>query len=208
WHSGSTPTRVIEHGVMVPGHVRYSGDLERGIVVANGLQARGRRLGCDVFQRARRDVPLDLAGMQSERLDGLREVKHDRLAEFAARYRFFFNPIRYTSLGLAVCEAMMIGMPVVGLATTEMTTAVQNGVSGYVSTDVDWLVARMRDLLADPAQARALGEGARRVARERFAIGRFTAEWNDAFAEVTGVRAMPPSDARQSRPSAAHRNAV
>src|SRR5690606_41876193 len=121
---------------------------------------------------------------------------------------YVLTPSAYTRFDLAMSEAMLIGLPVVGLGTTEMTTAVQNGVSGYVSTDVDWLVARMRDLLADPAQARALGEGARRVARERFAIGRFTAEWNDAFAEVTGVRAMPPSDARQSRPSAAHRNAV
>jgi len=40
--------------------------------------------------------------------------------------RFFFNPIRYTSLGLAVCEAMMVGMPIIGLATTEMATTVQN----------------------------------------------------------------------------------
>lgn len=44
-------------------------------------------------------------------------------APFAARYRFLFNPIRYTSLGLAVIEAMMIGMPVVALGTTDMVSA-------------------------------------------------------------------------------------
>ncbi|HEX5420732.1 MAG TPA: glycosyltransferase family 1 protein, partial [Gammaproteobacteria bacterium] len=45
WDSGRTPTRVVEHGVTVPRGVRYSGELERGIVVVNGLEARGRRLG-------------------------------------------------------------------------------------------------------------------------------------------------------------------
>ena len=73
------------------------------------------------------------------------------------------------------CEAMMLGVPIVGLATTEMVTAIENGVSGYVDTDVRRLIERMRDLLADPAEARRLGEGARRVARERFGIERFAA---------------------------------
>lgn len=186
WDSGQTPTRVVEHGVMVPPEVRYSGELERGLVVVNGLAGRGRRLGADVVARVREQVPLDLVGMGSEKAGGLGEVPHDRLPAFEARYRFFFNPIRYTSLGLAVCEAMMIGMPIVGLATTEMVTAVENGVSGYVHTDVRYLVERMHELLADPAEARRLGEGARRQARERFRIERFVDDWLDVFRLVTG----------------------
>lgn len=186
WDSGQTPTRVVEHGAMVPPEVRYSGELERGLVVVNGLAGRGRRLGADVVARVREQVPLDLVGMGSEQAGGLGEVPHDRLPAFEARYRFFFNPIRYTSLGLAVCEAMMIGMPIVGLATTEMVTAVENGVSGYVHTDVRYLVERMHELLADPAEARRLGEGARRQARERFRIERFVDDWLDVFRLVTG----------------------
>jgi glycosyltransferase involved in cell wall biosynthesis len=185
WDSGRTPTRVIEHGVIVPPDVRYGGELERGLVVVNGLASRGRRLGADVVQRVREEVPLDLVGMGSEKAGGLGEVPHDRLPAFEARYRFFFNPIRYTSLGLAVCEAMMIGMPILGLATTEMVTAVENGVSGYVHTDVRHLVERMRELLADPAEARRLGQGARRRARERFGIKRFVDDWLDVFRLVT-----------------------
>ncbi|RPI53202.1 MAG: glycosyltransferase family 1 protein [Chloroflexi bacterium] len=186
WDSGRTPTRVVEHGVMVPPDVRYSGELERGLVVVNGLAGRGRRLGADIVARVREEVPLDLVGMGSEKAGGLGEVPHDRLPAFEARYRFFFNPIRYTSLGLAVCEAMMIGMPVLGLATTEMVTAVENGVSGYVHTDVRALVERMHELLADPAEALRLGEGARRQACERFRIERFVDDWLDVFRLVTG----------------------
>ena len=185
WDNGRTPTRVIEHGVIVPEAVRYSGELERGIVVVNGLPSRRRLRGADVFERARQEVALDLVGMEAKELGGLGALKYDDLHAFASRYRFFFNPIRYTSLGLAVCEAMMIGMPIIGLATTEMVTAVENGVSGYVSTDVNWLIARMRQLLADPAEARRLGDGARHYARERFAIERFRRDWEETFRLVT-----------------------
>jgi hypothetical protein len=184
WDSGRSRTRVIEHGVTVPGAARYTGELERGLVVVNGLAHRGRRLGADVFEHARRSVPLDLVGMQSEAAGGLGEVPPTELAAFEARYRFFFNPIRWTSLGLAVCEAMMVGLPVVGLATTEMATVVENGVSGFVDTDVDRLVAHMHDLLEDADMARELGQGARRAALRRFSIERFAADWDATLREV------------------------
>jgi glycosyltransferase involved in cell wall biosynthesis len=181
WDNRRTPSRVIEHGVMVPDDVRYSGELERGIVVVNGLAQRGRRLGADVFERVRREIPLDLVGMKAGELGGLDEVPHDSLPAFEARYRFFFNPIRYTSLGLAVLEAMMVGMPIIGLATTEMVRAVENEVSGFVDTDVSKLIERMQALLKDPAEARRLGEGARKAAMERYNIERFAKDWDEAF---------------------------
>lgn len=185
WDSNSTPTCTIEHGVMVPSAVRYTGEIERGLVIVNGLGSRGRRLGADVFERVRQEVPLDLVGMGSKQLGGLGEVPHDELPAFAARYRFLFNPIRYTSLGLAVCEAMMVGLPVVGIATTEMVTVVQNGVSGYVDTDISKLVEAMHRLLQNPAEARRLGAGAFNQARSRFAITRFTRDWDKAFALIS-----------------------
>jgi Glycosyl transferases group 1 len=186
WDCGRTPTRVIEHGVLVPETARYTGEIERGLVVINHLRQRGRRLGADVFERARREVPLDLVGMGAESLGGLGEVFPPELPAFEARYRFFFNPIRWTSLGLAVLEAMTVGLPVVGLATTEMASAIENGVSGYVDTDLNRLVPPMRRLLADPAEARRLGEGARRRALDRYHIRRFARDWEETFAQVAG----------------------
>ncbi len=188
WDSGRTPTRVIEHGVSVPDGVRYTGELARGITVVNNIVPRGRRLGADVFARVRdhHGIPLDLVGMGADELGGLGEVPLADLPGFVARYRFFFNPIRYTSLGLAVCEAMMVGLPICGLATTEMVRVVEDGVSGFLDTDPDALASRMRELLADPALARRLGDGARSVARERFGIDRFARDWLAALDEVCG----------------------
>lgn len=185
WNSGRTPTCVIEHGVIAPQDVRHRGDLARGLVVVNNIGTRGRRLGGDLFAYARERVPLDLVGMGAGEMGGLGEVQHAQLAAFSAPYRFFFNPIRYTSLGLAVIEAMMIGMPVVALATTEMATVIDNGVSGFADTDIDKLVSHMQELIADPDLARRLGDNARRVACERFAIGRFTRDWDRTLRAAT-----------------------
>src|SRR3954467_9163774 len=43
WDSGRPPTRVIEHGVVVPEDARYTGEIARGLVVINNLRTRGRR---------------------------------------------------------------------------------------------------------------------------------------------------------------------
>ena len=187
WDTGEVPTRVIDHGVIAP-QAAYTGELEKGLVVINHIARRGRRLGFDIYRQAKAEVPLDLVGMGAQEAAGIGEVLHAELAAFAARYRFFFNPIRYTSMGLAVIEAMMIGMPVVALATTEMVTVIRDGVNGFIDTDPGKLTARMKRLLQDRDLAAGLGAAARTTALERFGIERFVADWNDAFLEVTGSR--------------------
>lgn len=184
WDAGPTPTTVIEHGVRPLREVAYAGQLERGIVVVNNLGSRGRRLGLDVWREAAAQVPLTLVGMGSLEIGGVGEVVNDRLPEAMAAHRFFFNPIRYTSLGLAIVEAMMVGLPIVGLATTELVTVIRNGENGFIDTRLDRLVAAMQRLLADPALARELGAAARRTALERFGIERFVADWMAALKTV------------------------
>jgi hypothetical protein len=186
WDNGRTPTRVIEHGVTIPPGVQYQGDLARGLVITNHLARRGRRVGADLFDQVRAALQLDLIGMGADELDGLGEVPHAELPAFASRYRFLFSPLRYTSMGLAVIEAMMAGMPVVALATTEMATVIENGVSGYLDNDPAILIQHMQALLRTPALARQLGDGARRRALERFNIQRFSADWDAALRHVTG----------------------
>lgn len=198
WNNNRTPTRVIEHAVMIPDNARYTGAIDRGIVVINNIHSRGRRLGLDVFEEVRRHVPLDIVGMGSEEVGGLGEVPPPELPEFISKYRFFFNPIRYTSLGLAVCEAMMVGLPMIGLATTEMPVTVENDVSGYVHTNPQLLIEKMQQLLRDPDLARELGTGARRSALQKFDIARFSREWLETFQQVTSNAAASPLAAKQA----------
>lgn len=194
WDNGSTPTAVIEHGVSVPPDARYEGTAtkERGIVVVNGLRSRGRRLGADLFAevRDRAGVPLDLVGMDAASLGGLGEVPPPDLPGFLGQYRFYFHPVRYTSLGLSLCEAMMVGLPVVGLATTELPAIVTDGVDGFVSNDLDRLVDVMRNLLDDPDLAARVGATARDTALHRFSLARFTQAWEDLFASVVSTASV------------------
>ena len=185
WDAGRTPVRVIDHGVDDPGHL-YRGELDRGLVVVNGLARRGRRLGADVFERARARVPLDLIGMYAQESGGIGEVPLADLPQFSAAYRFFFHPIRYTSLGLALCEAMMLGMPVVGLATTELPNVLRDGENGFISTSETALIASMQALLDDAQLARAIGTAGRMTALQRFGMGRFIDDWNRVLRDVVG----------------------
>ena len=183
WDNNGLPTRVIEHGVMDQGNL-YAGTLSKGLVVINNLPVRGRLLGFDIFRQVKRKLALDLVGLETGEW-GLDEVLHPLLPAFMAKYRFFFNPIRYTSLGLAVCEAMMLGIPVVGLATTELSTVIDNGYSGFIHTDVDYLIDKMNLLLSDAAFAAEIGHNGRKEALKRFHIKRFTDEWETLFREAS-----------------------
>lgn len=185
WDSGTVPVRVIEHGVRPLAATAYGGEDAAGIVVVNNMDRRGRRLGADVYAEVARQVPLRLVGMGAERLGGAGEVSNAELPAVMARHRFFFNPIRYTSLGLAVIEAMMVGLPVVALATTELVTVIRDGENGFIDTRIDRLIERMRTLRGDRALAASLGAAGRQTALGRFGIDRFVADWCDALRTVT-----------------------
>lgn len=178
------PTTVIEHGVTVPLSMKYSGEIEKGLVVVNNLHKRGRRLGADIFDKVKKEVPLDLVGMGTKEFGGLGEVKYHDLPGFASRYRFFFNPIRYTSLGLAFLEAMMLGMPVVCLATTEYATVIHDKENGFTHTRVDYLVQKMKQLISDPQLAMSLGQQGKETVDKRFNIGRFCEDWQKVFDSI------------------------
>jgi len=190
WNNGRTPTIVIPHGVSVPADVHYSGQLSRGLCMLDNPAQHSRSQGADVFQQAAGQVFLDLVGRGSEALAGSGEVPPEQWPAHAARYRFLFSPVRYGTPSLAVCEAMMVGLPVVGLATTQLAAEIVNGVSGYLDTDVDRLVTRMQELIDDAQLAQQLSYGVRRRALERFSLGRFVRQWNEALHLVTDRREM------------------
>lgn len=186
WDAGQTPTRVVEHGVRPLTKDSYTGELERGLVVVNHLQRRGRRLGADVYRQLLERVPLTLVGMGSEDVPGgWGEASQLELPRHMASHRFFFHPVRYTSLGLALIEAMLIGQPIVGLATTELATVIRSGDNGFIDNRPQVLADTMAHLLREPGLAKEWGDRGRQLARERFGIDRFVADWMQLFHEVT-----------------------
>lgn len=186
WDNNELPSRVIMHGVTDPG-VRWNGSIEKGIVVINHIVQRGRPLGYDIFTAARKEVPIDIIGMGTEEL-GSREILHPNMPEFIANYRFFFNPIRYSSFPLSLCEAMMVGLPVIALSTTELPLFIKDGVNGFIHNDIEYLIDRMKLLLSDLEIARRLGDNAKKTAEKEFGIQRFINDWSNVFDEVTRLK--------------------
>jgi glycosyltransferase involved in cell wall biosynthesis len=184
WDAGSTPVRVIEHGVVDPGP-RYSGELPRAAVVINEARRRGRVTGTDLLERFGRAAPVDLFGMDAPALGG-RDLSQAELHAAMARRRVYLHPIRWTSLGLSLLEAMHLGMPVVALGTTEAHEAVPAG-AGVVSTRLDVLEAALRRLVADPDEARAMGARAREAALARYGLERFLADWDELLVREPAV---------------------
>jgi hypothetical protein len=189
WDCGRAPTVVIEHGIVDPGY-RYTGEIPHAGVVINEPVRRGRVTGTDLLPRFAALVPLDVFGMVVSQLP-----PHDRIATFEdlpqarmhaelARRRVYLHPIRWTSLGLSLLEAMHLGMPVVALATTEASEAVPPH-AGVVSTRVDLLIDALSTFIADLDLARRTGLAARAAARQRYSLDRFRTEWDRLLKEVT-----------------------
>jgi glycosyltransferase involved in cell wall biosynthesis len=182
WDAGSTRTTVIEHGVVDPGY-RYTGELAEAAVAINEPGRRWRVTGTDLLPRLNHEVTLRLFGIGAAELGGVENLEQERLHTEMARRRAYLHPIRWTSLGLSLIEAMHLGMPVVALATTEAVEAVPPG-AGFTSTRVDSLAAALHNYMADPELARRHGEEARRVALERFNLERFLSDWDGLLEEV------------------------
>jgi hypothetical protein len=205
WDCGRAPTTVVEHGIVDPGH-RYTGELARAAVVVNDPVRRWRVTGTDLLPRFLGAAPLDVFGMRVDRLPevlGVREaasvggppapapalrtyedLPQGEMHTELARRRLYVHPLRWTSLGLSLLEAMHLGLPVVALDSTEVSEAVPAG-AGVVSTRVDALTDAVRWLVADAGAAHAMGLRAREAALGRYGLARFVGAWDRVLWEVT-----------------------
>jgi hypothetical protein len=179
WDNNNLPGRVIEPGI-IDHCASYTGNKARGLAIMNNVQGRSRSLGFDIVVEVQKHLPIDLVGTGTEEF-GLGKIPHTEMQAFMSQYRFFFCPLRYASLSLAVCEAMMAGMPIAGLATTELSTIIKNGVSGFIGTNIHALIEKMELLLEDRELAGKMGAESRSFAQRRFNISRFIAEWESVF---------------------------
>ncbi|WP_030018875.1 glycosyltransferase [Streptomyces monomycini] len=193
WDSGGTRTEVIEHGIVDPGH-QYTGRLARAAVVTNEPVRRGRTVGTDLLPALAEAAPLDVFGMRTDGLAAHLGLPPDRcrtadlpqaeLHEAMAQRRFYLHPVRWTSLGLSLLEAMHLGMPVVALATTEAAEAVLPG-TGTLSNRPETLAQAARTYLEDPDAAAEDGARARQAALERYGLKRFLHDWERVLTEVS-----------------------
>jgi hypothetical protein len=189
WDNGRAPSTVIEHGVPDPGH-RYLGNLARLAAVVNEPTRRHRVAGTDILLRIAAELPVEVFGMGLADLPAGPVERHEDVPQpllhlALGSARAYLHPYRWTSLGLSLIEAMMLGLPVLAIDSTAAHDAVPAD-AGVVSADPQVLIDAGRRWLADPAQAAEIGAAARRHALRRFGIDRFLINWQTLLKEVTG----------------------
>ncbi|NJP26130.1 glycosyltransferase [Microbispora sp. SCL1-1] len=192
WDSGRAPTHVIEHGVVDPGHL-YTGELARAGVVVNEPIRRWRVAGTDLLPTFAATAPLDVFGMKVTNLpaklglagemEAFEDLPQAAMHAELARRRVYLHPYRWTSLGLSLIEAMMIGMPIVALATTEAVEAVPPE-AGVVSTKLPTLLRALHRFAAEPELAVQAGKAARSAALARYNLDRFLTDWDRLLGEL------------------------
>jgi len=193
WDSGRAPVTVIEHGIPDPGYL-YRGDWPRAGVVINEPVRRWRVSGTDLLPGFARAAPIDVFGMGGAGLPQklgvdpadiwvFDDLPQRKMHAELARRRVYLHPFRCTSLGLSLLEAMMLGMPVAALATTETVEAVPPE-AGVVSNRLDVLAEAVHGFVSDPLRARRAGRAARSAALARYSLARFHRDWDRVLGEV------------------------
>ncbi|HTF54764.1 MAG TPA: glycosyltransferase [Pseudonocardia sp.] len=197
WDNGCAPTVVVPHGIVDPGE-RYTGELDRAAVVINEPVRRWRVTGTDLLPGFSTAAGIDVFGMGlaglTERLAqtpdppaegavrAIDDLPQRRLHDEMARRRLYLHPMRWTSLGLSLLEAMQLGMPVVALACTEAPVAVPPE-AGVVSTSVIRLRRAVAELVADPDRATEMGRAARKAALADYGLPAFLRRWDDVLGQ-------------------------
>ncbi|MFC8302704.1 glycosyltransferase [Specibacter sp. NPDC057265] len=194
WYSGRAPTVVIEHGVPDPGAL-YTGVLAEQAVVVNEPVRRGRVTGTDLLPQFTAAAPVTVYGMGGEQLAGSLGLPEHRLRwggdlpasglhAGLARHRLYLHPLRWTSLGLSLIEAMLLAMPVIVVDATEASRAVPPE-AGAVSCNMAELLNAATLLLNDPGEAARRGKIAREAALAHYSLERFLRDWDVLLHECT-----------------------
>lgn len=190
WDTGAARTAVIEHGIPDPGH-RWTGERERVAAVVNEPVRRWRAAGTDVLLHVAREIPAEVYGMGTGLLaehlsplgptaaataGRLYDLPQPELHARLAGARAYLHPYRWTSLGLALLEAMALGLPVLALPVTAAYAAVPPE-AGVLTADPDELVTVARRWLADPSEAAAYGKAAREHVLTHYPLDLFLDRW-------------------------------
>jgi trehalose synthase len=96
--------------------------------------------------------------------------------------------------GLTVTEALWKGRPFIGGKVGGIPLQVENGISGYLVSDVETCAARSLDILLDPALGKALGRRGKEHVRHHFLTPRYLRDYLRIFGELLDVAPGAPEE--------------
>lgn len=180
----------------IPGHVIlppvdpceydcYTGELPIGLRVSNQVSLRNKLLCWNVHDAIVKGFEWHLVGYNPD-MEGVGPAKDwEHLKDLFKTHRYYIHTAREgleDGYNLALLEAMCTGMPIV--STFCENSPVEDGVSGFVSNDIDYLRSGIRSLIADRELAIKMGMKARLTAIEKFPLEQFITKWQAAIGEA------------------------
>ncbi|HEY7509878.1 MAG TPA: glycosyltransferase family 4 protein [Vicinamibacteria bacterium] len=185
------------------------------VVIYTGRLLRGKGLEAllDAFAAAAAEEPrarLVLVGSGEGQALSIEDALRERASPLGERVTFtgrlddvseplraadvFAFPSVFEALGISLLEAAACGLPSVASRTGGIVDVLGDGRGGVLVApgDTAALADALRALLRDPARRRALGEGARLVACERFDARDSLARYRFLFHELASRRGARP----------------
>jgi glycosyltransferase involved in cell wall biosynthesis len=147
----------------------YSGDLARGLRIANQIRRKARTLLWNFHEQAFSGVPLTLVGRNEDMPGVAPALDWTDLKEFLRRHRFFVHtadPSLEDGYNMATLEAMAAGLPVLG--NRNPTSPIVHGISGFLSDDPAELRGYALRLLEDRDLAMRMGSEAQKTVAAKF----------------------------------------
>ena len=187
---------VVHHGIPVDDYVFTDEKADYVAFLGRMAPCKGAHLAIQAARRA--NVRLKLAGEIQPLfkdywdqeiapfLDG-RQIEYIGEADFAAKNELLSNarallfPIQWQEpFGLVMIEAMACGTPVFAFPGGAVEEIVDNGVNGWICTDVEDMARRIVSTALDPATCRSFVDA-------HFSVGRMTDAYLDVYANTIGA---------------------
>ena len=176
---------VVRCSADVQDYPAWSGELARGLRVANHVGRRPHTLLWDFHQEAFGDLPVTLVGHNPGWPGAQPAANWEDLKQIFRRHRFYVHtadPQLEDGYNMATAEAMAAGLPVLG--NRHPTSPVEHGVSGFLSDRPEELREYARRLLDDRELAARLGAAARRAAAKLFSEAAFARSFRRSIANA------------------------
>lgn len=203
--------KVIYNGIEPTKHQAKIFTSEKEFLIAT-VATLNKNKGIQYLLRALPQVKAEFPGVRLEIIgDGAykralqKEVKKLKLKDYVkftgfapdvkkylTKFDLYVQPSLSESFGLAMAQAMNVGLPVVASAVGGMTEVVTDGKSGLLVEPANSkaLAAAILALLRQPAKARRMGKAARQEAQTRFNLKDMIGELETVYEETAASSAF------------------
>lgn len=162
-----------------------TGQTACGLRVAHFVMQRQAILNWSFHERAFAGLPVRIVGHNPDLPGAAPSRNWDHLKDLLRTSRFYIhtaNPDLEDGYNMAVTEAMVAGLPVLG--NKHPTSIIEHGVSGFLSDDPGELRGYAKLLLADRELALRMGRQARLAVERRFTVEAFRSGMERAIASA------------------------